>query len=579
MATSRPVNRDRETLRVPCNTENVAQAPPTRNLGRLSEIAQVAVKHGFGYFFESHRLTDLIPGHRARIAENGGPTSTRGQHLRELLDELGPTFVKFGQLLSTRPDVVPPDIIVELRALQDDVRPFPFEQVERVVEEELGNSLERLFLEFEERPVAAASIGQVHRAVLPNGIRVAVKVQRPGAPRQIEADLALLYQAARLLRERVRALDFIDTRALVDEFARQIRQELDYRLEGRNAQTFQRNFAGHPHVRVPKVYWTYTRARVLTLELLEGIQLADIDLVAYSLEERRRLAYLMTEAWMEMIFRHGFFHGDPHPANILVLPEVDTIGLVDFGAVGKLTDEDMTKLTRLFIDAAQENVDALPKRLGDLGVRYPREREEEFLAELREIYYRYYGATLSEIDPIQIIREAFQLIYAMNLQLPTRFLLLDRSIATLGSVGVELYPDFNVFEVARPYARSLMLERFTPRRIARRAQKDGWRYAQILAEAPFQFHDFMEQIRDGQLEVGFVHKGIDDFLESIQRVFNRLVVALVVVGGLIGSSLIGIFAHAGPQVLGINVISVIGFSLSTLLGIWLMWGVVRSGRL
>ena len=178
---------------------------------------------------------------------------------------------------------------------------------------------------------------------------------------------------------------------------------------------------------------------------------------------------------MAMIFRHGFFHGDPHPANILVLEEAGTIGLVDFGAVGKLTDDDMTKLTRLFIDAAQENVDVLPKRLADLGVRYPKEREEEFLAELREMYYRYYGASLSEIDPIQVIREAFQLIYSMNLHLPTRYLLLDRAIATLGSVGVELYPDFNVFEVARPYARSLLLERFTPQRVARRARRDAIR--------------------------------------------------------------------------------------------------------
>jgi ubiquinone biosynthesis protein len=239
----------------------------------------------------------------------------------------------------------------------------------------------------------------------------------------------------------------------------------------------------------------------------------------------------------------------------------------------------MTKLTRLFIDAASENVDALPKRLADLGVRYPREREQEFLAELREIYYRYYGASLSEIDPIQVIREAFQLIYAMNLQLPSRFLLLDRAIATLGSVGVELYPDFNVFEVARPYARGLLLERFTPQRVAKRAQRDLIRYAQVFAEAPFQWADFMEQVRDGQIEVGFVHKGLDDFLESTQRVFNRLVVALIVVGGLIGSSLIGVFATGGPHVLGVNVISVVGFALSSVLGAWLLWGVIRSGRL
>src|SRR4051794_36445416 len=556
--------------------------PATRSLGRLSEIAQVMVRHGFGYFLEAHKLTDLLPGRssEARLAAastNG--TSARGQHLRELLDELGPTFVKFGQLLSTRPDVVPPDIIAELRGLQDDVRPFPFEQAERVIVEELGNSIERLFLEFERVPVAAASIGQVHRAILPNGKRVAVKVQRPGAPRQIDADLVLLYQAARLVKERVHALDFIDAHALIDEFARQIRQELDYRLEGRNAQTFHRNFAGDPHVHVPKVHWTYTRTRVLTLEWLEGTQLADVDALPLSLEERRDLAYRVAETWMAMIFRHGFFHGDPHPANILILEEAGTIGLVDFGAVGKLTDDDMSKLTRLFIDAAAENVDVLPKRLADLGVRYPKEREAEFLAEIREMYYRYYGASLAEIDPIQVIREAFQLIYSMSLQLPTRYLLLDRAIATVGAVGVELYPDFNVFEVARPYARGLMLERFTPQRVARRARRETIRYAQIFAEAPYQWHDLMEQVRDGQMEVGFVHKGLDDFLESMQRVFNRLVVALIVTGGLIGSSLIGIFATKGPQLLGINALSVVGFALSAVLGLWLLWGVVRSGRL
>jgi ubiquinone biosynthesis protein len=557
--------------------------PATRSLGRLSEIAQVMVRHGFGYFLEAHKLTDLLPGRSAEArlaaaAANGGG-SPRGQHLRELLDELGPTFVKFGQLLSTRPDVVPPDILVELRALQDDVRPFPFEQAERVIEEELGNTLDRLFLEFERQPVAAASIAQVHRATLPNGKIVAVKVQRPGAPRQIEADLGLLYQAARLVKERVRALDFIDARALVDEFARQIRKELDFRLEARNAQRFHHNFAGDAHVHVPRVYWTYTRARVLTIEWLDGIQLADVDTTPLTLDERRDLAYLIAETWMTMIFRHGFFHGDPHPANVLVLEEAGTIGLVDFGAVGNLTDDDMTKLTRLFIDAAAENVEMLPKRLADFGVRYPKEREQEFLAELRELYYRYYGASLAEIDPIQVIREAFQLIYAMNLHLPTRFLLLDRAIATVGGVGVELYPDFNVFEVARPYARGLLVERFTPQRIARRARRDAVRYAQILAEAPFQWHDFMEQVRDGQVEVGFVHKGLDDFLEELHRVFNRIVIAVVVTGGLIGSSLIGIFAKAGPHFLGINIISVIGFALSTVLGLWLLWGVVRSGRL
>jgi ubiquinone biosynthesis protein len=326
------------------------------------------------------------------------------------------------------------------------------------------------------------------------------------------------------------------------------------------------------------VYWSYTRTRVLALEYLEGIQLADVDGASYTLEERRHLAYRMSEAWMTMIFRHGFFHGDPHPANILVLPG-DRIGLVDFGQTGKLTDDDIAKLTRLFIDAANENVDILPRRLADLGVRYPKEKEEEFRARLRELYYKYYGASLADIDPIQVIREAFQLIYSMNLRLPARFVLLDKAIATLGSVGIELYEDFNVFEVARPYARSLMRDRLTPQSLAKQGRRELSKLGVIAAEFPYQVHDVMEELRDGQMEVGFVHKGLDEFMATLTTALNRLVVALVVVGGLIGSSLIGIFAKTGPHLLGVNILSVLGFFLSGLLGVWLLYGVIRSGRL
>jgi len=557
----------------------MATRPKARKIGRLSEIAQVAVRHGFGYFFERHRLTDLLPwtAGAEQNAELGGG-SERGRHLREMLDELGPTFVKFGQLLSTRPDVVPPDIVVELRSLQDDVRGFPFEQARQVVEAELGLTLQQAFLRFDEVPVAAASIGQVHRAALPNGDEVVVKVQRPNAPRQIESDLALLYQAARIIKERVRSLDFIDAAALVDEFARSIRQELDYKLEGRNADTFRRNFAGSEVVSVPKVYWSYSGTRILTLEFLDGVQLADLDVEALSLDERRELAYRMSETWMEMIFRHGFFHGDPHPANILIL-DGSRIGLVDFGLVGKLSDGDMTKLTQLFIDAATENIDALPRRLAGLGVRYPKEREEEFTAELRDLFYRYYGVSLAEIDPIQVIREGFALIYSMNLRLPTRFVLLDKAIATLGSVGIDLYPAFNVFEVARPYARALMFERFTPRRLALRATKESRQLAGIARDLPYQVHDVLQEMRDGQIEVGFVHKGLDEFMHKLDVAFNRLVVALVVAGGLLGSAMIGLLATEGPTIVGIHFLSVVGFLISGVLGAWLLLGVLRSGRL
>ena len=535
-------------------------------LGRATEIGRVATRHGFGYLLDRRRATD------------GEPDADRGRRLREMFDELGPTFVKFGQLLSTRPDVVPPDIIAELRKLQDEVSPFPMEDVERAVQAELGLTIEQAFVSFEEEPIAAASIGQVHRATLPNEVDVVVKVQRPSAPRQIESDLKLMASAARVARERVRQLDFIDTNELVDEFARSIRLELDYQQEARNAETFRRNFAGDDRVAVPRVWWRYTTGRLLTLDRLEGTHVRDLDLQSWPADDRRELAHTMTDAWMTMIFRHAFFHGDPHPSNILHLDD-GRLGLVDFGLAGRLTETDMARLTRLFVDAATENVGALPRRLSDLGVRYPREREDELRSRLEELYYRYYGSRLSDIDPIEAIREGLGLIYAMNLRLPTRFVILDKAIATLGSVAAEVYPDFNVFEVARPYAKQLIADRFSVRRLALGSTREVRDIAEIALEVPRQVHDVLNELRDGEMKIRISNPGIDDLAHHMDVSVNRIAVALVILGGLVGSSLIGVLADDGPQILGLHLLAVVGFVMSGAFGLWLLWGVVRSGRL
>ena len=551
------------------------QDRPPRSLSRLSEIAQVAARHGFGYFLRRNRLGDLVPGD---VDGDGTAVSDRGRRLRAMLDELGPTFVKFGQLLSTRPDVVPPDIVAELRGLQDAASPVPFEQIREVVEAELDLRMDRAFLEFDFTPQASASIGQVHRAVLPDGREVAVKVQRPNAAAQIEADLGLLYQAAKLLRERVKALEFMDPRELVDEFARSIRLELDYGHEARNAEIFHRNFVRDERVVVPRVIRQYSTGRILTLEYLRGTKVADLDVETLRPDERRDIAYRLADVWMTMVFRHGFFHSDPHPANIFVM-ESGALGLVDFGQAGKLSDDDMTKLTRLFVDAATENVDAIPRRLRELGVRYAPEREQEFRGELQVLFDRYYGSRLSDIDPIQVIREGFQLIYSMNLKLPSRFVILDKAIATLASVGQEVYPDFNVFEVAKPYARGLLADRFHPRAVSQRARAEALGFAEVAREMPYQLSDVLEQLREGTFQVHIENPGIDEIDDHIDKATNRIAVAVVILGGLMGSAIIGVFAQGGPHALGIHLLALVGFLISGIFGFWLVWGILRHGRL
>jgi ubiquinone biosynthesis protein len=538
-----------------------------RTAGRVREIAHVAARHGFGYAFERRPLR------RAAATES---LAVRGRHLREMLDELGPTFVKFGQLLSMRPDLVPEEIAAELRLLQDRVSPIPFDEVQAVVEEELGMPADRVFARFDPEPVAAASIGQVHLAELPSGRGVAVKVQRPTAARRIDADLALLNQLARVVGRRVERLRFIDTEAVVEEFARTMRRELDYRIEGRNADVFRHAFADDPRVAVPRVYWTFSSRRVLTLERLDGVKVGDLRLAETELEERRRLATVLTELWLEMIFRHGTFHADPHPANIFLLPD-GRIGLIDFGMVGSLTATDVRRLTRLFLDLVNENADALPRRLRDLGVQFNRSQEDEFRTELRDVFARYRGESLGEIDPLAVMREAFDLIYRMQLRLPTRFVVLDKALATLGSLTAQLYPDLNVFEVAEPYAAELIAEQLSPRHLAARARAELEAYALLARELPYQVHDTLEQFRDGEVEVQFRHKGLDELISKADVTFNRLAIAVVVAGTYIGAGLLQI--APGPDVLGLNLLSLFGLLMATVLALVLAVSIIRSGRL
>ncbi|MHB1390686.1 MAG: ABC1 kinase family protein [Thermoleophilia bacterium] len=543
-----------------------------RNVERMRAIAETAARHGFGYFFERHNLRRHLP----RRMAGPGHQASRGEHIRLMLEELGPTFVKFGQLLSTRPDVVPSDILLEMRKLQDDVTGFPVEIAHEMIERELGLSVERLFLEFDDEPIAAASIGQVHRAVLPNGDRVIVKVQRPEAEAQIYADIELLYQLSQTLAEYWQDI-FIDPVALVDQFARGIRSELDYKGEAHNAERFQKNFAGDDSVHIPQVYWQYTTARVLTLEEMPGVQLSDLDFDAMDMFDRKALAGVIAAAWLKQIYVHGFFHGDPHPANILVEND-GTISLIDFGIAGRLSDSDRTNIIRLFLDVMNEKIERIPRRMEALGVDFPREREAEFVAELRDIFTKYYGATLDDLDPVAVFRDIFGAIYRLRIKLPTHFLLLEKSAATLEGIGSQLYPDFNIFDFALPYSRDLVQRQMRPDVLAAQGLSELNNYFTMFREFPGQVAEALELVRRGDLKVNFVHSNLETLGHRLTVLTNRLVLAIIYAAIILGSSIIGLSTEGGPRLLGVSIFAMFGFLASGFLALWLAVGIIRSGR-
>jgi len=546
-----------------------------RNLERIRQISEVAVRHGFGYFFERHNLWQAL---RLRRRDAEPAPRQRARHIREMFEELGPTFVKFGQLLSTRPDVVPPDMIEELVKLQDQVAGFAFETAREVIEEDLGLTLERLFVGFDPVPIAAASIGQVHRAVLPGGRPVVVKVQRPDAAAQIHRDIDLLYQVAELMHDRFQGRIFVDPVQVVDEFSHSIRRELDYLLEGRNAERFRADFADDDAVTIPKVYWRYSTRRVLTLEHLEGISLNEIRPETLDLVERRQLVDTLADCWFKQILVHGFFHGDPHPANILYRGS-GRIALLDFGITGLLTPDDLEQGTRLFLGVLDQDFRAIKRTLRHLGVEWGADKDRQLSQTLEDAFARYYGTRLGEVDPAAFLHEVFDIVYTLHLELPTRFLMLDKALLTIEGVVTQIYPDFNVFDAARPYARSLVQRRFAPRRLADRVQQSVAGYRDLLEDYPVQLHAIFDKVRRGEIEIQFRHRGLEDLTHRLDVITNRAVVALVAVSMGVSSAFIAVLIQEGPQVFGLSLWGLPGLVAAFFFGIWLMYGIFRSGRL
>ena len=547
------------------------------SLDRARQIGEAAARHGFGYFLRRYDLISLIP-FGERMFGAGDQSEPRGKRLRLMFEELGPTFVKFGQVLSTRPDVVPEDVVAELSELQDSVAPFPLSEVEETIEAELGLTVEQAFRSFDPVPMAAASIGQVHRAVLPDGRAVAVKVQRPRAQAQVNSDLELLAQVAQRLAQVGGERLFVDPVQLVDEFARTLRAEMDYRSEARNAEALRRAFAGDRRVVIPRVVWSYTRRTVLTTEMVDGVQVADTDPDAMTMAERKDLVDKMAVLWLEMVFNHGLFHGDPHPANIIIR-EDGSLGLVDFGLVGRLSKEDIEDITGLFIDVVDQDTDGVARRLWNLGVRWTPEDDERVRQELSDLFARYYGSRLDEIDPVSVIEDVFRAVYQLKLRLPTKFIVLQKTIVTLEGVCAGIYPQFNAFELARPYARRLLARRLSPLGMAGRLRDRSDHYLALAQEAPESVAEILRLLRRGQLEVKVAPVGLDPVFTRVNKIANRVVVALVIAAMLLGSSILWVFGGAGEGIYFSRVIGGLGFVISVVFGAWVLIAILRQGRL
>lgn len=544
-----------------------------RSLERMREISAVAVKHGFGYFFERHRLQTLLPLNRRRRPQMPGQ---RGRHVREMLDELGPTFVKFGQVLSTRPDIIPKDILDELVMLQDRVSPLPSSVVEQVIQDELHLSIDKTFASFESEPMASASIGQVHGAVLPGGERVVVKVQRPEAAKVIRKDIDLMLQLAEVLEHRV-DLGFSAT-DVVHEFSRSISRELDYGLEARNAMRFAVNLQDNANAVIPAVYPQYSTTRVLVMSRIDGPKLNSSEVAALPADERRVLAENIAECWFRQVLDDGFVHADPHPANLVYLGD-GRFGILDFGMTGTLRADDLAEGTRLFKAVLRSDLPGTKRALKRLGLEWNPSADPLITELIEENFGRYFGVSVKDVDVNALFHDVFDAIYSLHLRLPTRFMMLDKAAVTLEGVVGQISPELNLFGVARRLSGDFRAKLADPRRAADRAERRLLEYAHLVADYPVMLHDMMEEIRSGELEIKYRHTGLEEVTHRLDLLMNRLVVALVSIAlGATGTAT-AILVEGGPHVAGISAWGLPGFAGSLFFGVWLVWAILRSGRL
>jgi ubiquinone biosynthesis protein len=565
------------------NILNLHIGQQIRELNRLRHIAEILVRNGLGMLLDQTELARLLPGGWRRRAEKADEQLRRmsiPERVRHTLEDLGPTYIKLGQIMSGRGDLLPAGYIEELTKLLDSAPAFPYEDAAKQIEIELGKPPEAVFAAFEQIPVAAASIGQVHRATLPNGDRVVVKVQRPDIERIVRSDLDLLTRQARFFEKRSEVARNYNLVENIEEMSYTLMNELDYQAEAQNIDRFHQGYASYPSLHIPKVYWEYTTKRVIVMEEIEGIQLTDLDTMRQEGYDLPAIAEIGTDFYLRQIFEDGFFHADPHPANLMV--SGNRIAILDFGMVAFLSQQLREDLGDMLVGVITQNTQQVITVMVRMGIITRATNLRELERDLSRMLVRHLGLPLHQMDIGQILGEILSLSFLHHVRLPADFALLIRTIIILNSLGQNLDPDYKLVPALDPFVRQLVKDKLSVRRIGANTVRTFESLNTLVQRLPNRLDDLWDQLDEGNLTVGVSVRDLRTIIQRVDRIANRLAFALIVASLIIGSALIlmgGTAIQTLFQIPGLNMsipVAQVSFVLAGLAGAWLMWSIVRS---
>jgi len=550
-----------------------------RHMRRYRQILSVLIKYGFGDVVDITRK-DLIGRFGDKIIPLFGKhvdsSMSRAERLRYAAEELGPTFVKLAQVLSMRPDLIPPDVATELQKLQDEVSPFSYEEVRNIIKEELKQELETAFSHIDEQPLAAASIAQVHRATLHDGRQVVIKIQRPDIEDVINVDLEILSDLARVLVRYSLNSVVSDPIAVVEEFNRSIHRELDFLSEGRNIHRFGQMFTDDPTVLIPSFYPELSSSRVLVMDFVDGIKASDLEELERKGLDRTVIAERGAQLILNQVFKHGFFHADPHPGNIMVLND-NVIAPLDFGMVGNLDEPTIEALGSVLAGIIHKDTNRVLRAFDALDITHDIVNRIALRSDINGFVSQYYEVPLQELQISDILKEAFEIFRAHQMTLPANLSLMLKALITVEGLGRLLHPDFDMVSEVRPYISRLMYRRYDPRRRFRDLLNVFDDFSNLVEELPQGLRDTLRRINAGELRIQFEHRNLEKLIKEFNQSSNRISSAVIIAALIIGSSLV-MQVPSGPNFFGFPLLGILGYLVASVLGLILLWNIFRSKR-